>query len=576
MFRKLLPCLGKYKKYAILTPICVILEVVFDVYIPRVMGRIINVGILGGAGISYVLRQGAFMVALALLAMCSGALSIYCVSRAATGFGAGLRSKLFEKIQSFSFANIDKFSTASLITRLTMDVTFSQMALQTMIQMAVRAPALLIMTTIMAVRVSTRLSSIFLIALPIMAVALGIITVKAHPLFLKMLGKMDKLNSSLQENLAAIRVVKAFVRRDYENEKFAEAATDLMNAQKKAEKLLILNMPLMQLAMYSCMIAVSWFGGNLIIKGGMQAGDLMTFTSYIAQILMSLMMLSMVFVTFVMSRASVSRIVEVLEEVPDISDENADPELTVGDGSIVFDNVSFSYYKDKNNVILRNINLEIKSGETIGIIGGTGSAKTTLVQLIPRLYDVLEGRILVGGRDVREYKLKNLRDAVSMVLQNNQLFTGTIKDNLRWGNEDATDEEIEAACKAAAAHNFITSFPDGYDTWLGQGGVNVSGGQKQRLCIARALLKNPKILILDDSTSAVDTATDHSIRRALRESRGGITTIIIAQRITSVADADRIIVLDEGEISAVGTHEELLKTSEIYREVYESQQKGVA
>jgi ATP-binding cassette subfamily B protein len=576
MYKKLIPCLGKYKKYALLTPLCVVLEVVLDVYIPILMGRIINIGILGGAGISYVLRQGALMVAMALLAMCFGALSGRFAALASTGFASGIRSKVFEKIQSFSFANIDKFSPASLITRLTTDVNNAQMALTTVIRIAVRAPFMLIFTTIMAVRINARLSLVFLAVIPVMAAAFAIIITKAYPLFIKMLGKFDKLNASLQENLVAIRVVKAFVRRDYENEKFTEAATDLMVAQKKAEKLFVLTMPLLQLGMYFCMIAVSWFGGNLIIAGGMQAGDLMTFTSYISQILMSLMMISVSFVMIVISRASVSRIVEVLDETPDISDENADPELTVSDGSIVFENVSFSYVNDKSNLILENINLGIKSGETIGIIGGTGSAKTTLVQLIPRLYDVFEGRLLVGGRDVRDYKLKNLRDAVSMVLQNNELFSGTIRDNLRWGNENATDVEIETACRAAAAHNFITSFPDGYDTWLGQGGVNVSGGQKQRLCIARALLKNPKILILDDSTSAVDTATDLSIRQALRETRGGITTIIIAQRISSVADADRIIVLDNGRISDIGTHEELLKTSRIYREVFESQQKGVA
>lgn len=576
MIKKLIPCLGKYKIYVILAPLCVVMEVALDVYIPILMGRIINIGIYGGGGISYVIRLGVLMVLMALLAMCFGALSGRFSALAGTGFATGIRSKVFSKIQAFSFSNVDKFSPASLITRLTTDITYAQMALNTIIRIAVRAPFMLILTSIMAVRINAELSLVFLTVVPVMAVALAVIITKAYPLFIKMLAKFDKLNASLQENLAAIRVVKAFVRRDYENEKFTEAATDLQIAQKKAEKLFVLTMPFMQLGMYICMIAVSWFGGNLIIRGSMQTGDLMTFISYIGQILMSLMMISMSFVMIVMSKASVSRIVEVLDELPDISDEDADPGLEVRDGSISFDNVSFSYAKDKSNLTLEAVNLDIKSGETIGIIGGTGSAKTTLVQLIPRLYDVFDGSLRVGGRDVRDYKLNNLRGAVAMVLQKNELFSGTIKDNLRWGNENATDEELIAACQAASAHNFIISFPDGYDTWLGQGGVNVSGGQKQRLCIARALLRNPKILILDDSTSAVDTATDLSIRQALRENRGDTTLIIIAQRISSVADADRIIVLDDGKINGVGTHEQLLSANDIYREVFESQQKGVA
>ncbi len=576
MLKKLLPCLGKYKIYAILAPFSVIAEVALDLFIPLVMAKIINVGINGGGGLGYIIKQGLIMVLLASLAMGFGAISGRFSSIAATGFAKGLRGKIFNKIQDFSFANIDKFSTASLVTRLTTDITFAQMAAITVLRIAVRAPALLILTSIMAIRINAELSVVFFVAVPILAVVLGFIVFNAYPRFLVMLGRVDKMNSFLQENLVAIRVVKSFVRRDYENKKFEYSATDLQKAQKSAEKLLIMNMPCMQFAMYCCMIAISWFGGQLIISGKMLTGDLMSFISYISQILFSLMMISMSFVMLVMSKASLTRISEVLNELPDINDDEADPELKPEDGSIVFENVSFSYAKDKDNLTLENINLEIKNGETVGIIGGTGSAKTTLVQLIPRLYDVYSGRLIVGGHEVHKYKIEALRAAVAMVLQKNELFSGTIRDNLRWGNESATDEEIEEACKVAAAHSFVMSFPEGYDTDLGQGGVNVSGGQKQRLCIARALLKNPKILILDDSTSAVDTATDQSIRQALRGKRKSITTLIIAQRIASVMDADKIIVLEDGKINAVGTHEELLKTNNIYREVYESQQKGVA
>jgi ATP-binding cassette subfamily B protein len=576
MLKKLLPCLGKYKIYAILSPFSVIMEVALDVSIPLVMASIINVGIHGGGGLGYIVQQGFIMVLLATLAMGFGAVSGRFSSLAATGFSKGLRTKIFHKIQDFSFANIDKFSTASLVTRLTTDITFAQMAAITVLRIAVRAPALLILTSVMAIRINAELSVIFFVAVPILAAILALIILNAFPRFLIMLGKVDKMNSFLQENLIAIRVVKSFVRRDHENEKFEFSATDLQNAQKRAEKLLILNMPFMQLAMYCCMIAVSWFGGQQIIAGKMLTGDLMSFISYTSQILFSLMMISMSFVMLVMSKASLTRISEVLDELPDINDDQANPELVPMDGSIVFENVSFSYAKDGNNLTLENISLNIKSGETVGIIGGTGSAKTTLVQLIPRLYDIYGGRLLVGGNEVKDYKIEALRSAVSMVLQKNELFSGTIRENLRWGNLCATDEEIVEACKVAAAHSFIMSFTNGYDTDLGQGGVNVSGGQKQRLCIARALLKNPKILILDDSTSAVDTATDQSIRQSLRGNRKDITTLIIAQRIASVLDADKIIVLEDGKINAIGTHEELLKTNHIYKEVYESQQKGVA
>lgn len=575
MLKKLLPYLGKYTVYAVLAPVTVICEVLLEIYIPFLMSKIIDIGIKN-MDVSYVVRVGGLMVLMAMLSLLFGVLSGRFAAVAATGFATGIRKALFEKIQDFSFANIDRFSTASLVTRLTTDVTITQNAFMMMIRVLVRAPIMMISATSMAVSINRQLSMVFLTAIPVLGTALILIGTKAFPYFRKMLAKLDSMNSSVQENLIAIRVVKAFVRREHENKNFEEAATSLRDAQKKAEKFLILGMPMMMFAMNACMIAIVWFGGHFIINGTMLAGEFFTFLTYISQVLMSLMMMSFVFVGIVMSRASVSRIIEVLDEQPDISDDNADDNLSVKDGSIVFENVCFSYSKSADNLTLTDINLKINAGETVGIIGGTGSAKTTLVQLIPRLYDVYSGRILVGGHDVRNYRLDTLRDAVAMVLQKNVLFSGTIRENLKWGNENATDGEIEEACRAAQAHDFIMSFPDGYETELGQGGVNVSGGQKQRLCIARALLKKPKIIILDDSTSAVDTATDSRIRQAFREKLKDMTTIIIAQRVASVIEADKIIVLDEGRIAAAGTHEELLASSEIYREVYESQKKGVA
>jgi len=573
MIKKILPCLGKYKKYALLTPIMVICEVILEVFIPFLMAKIIDVGISNG-DVGYIAKIGTLMVSMAMVSLVFGALSGRLAALASTGLAAGIRKKLFYKIQEFSFANVDKFSTASLITRLTADVTNTQTAFMMIIRMLVRAPIMLVSATIMAVSINAKLSIVFLVAIPFLGTALGFIAIKAFPRFQSMLEKYDSMNSTVQENLVAIRVVKAFVRKDYENEKFEDAANALRDAQIKAEKIVITSMPIMMFTMYSCTILIVWFGGNLVISDNMLTGELFSFISYISQILMSLMMISFAFITMIMSKASITRIIEVFDEDIDIKN-NEQSEVKINDGSIVFEHVSFSYARKNDNLTLSNVNLKINSGETVGIIGGTGSSKTTLVQLIPRLYDVMEGRILVGGHDVRDYHLDKLRNDVAMVLQKNVLFSGTIKENLKWGNENATDEEIINACKAAQAHDFISSMPDGYETDLGQGGVNVSGGQKQRICIARALLKNPKILILDDSTSAVDTATDSKIRQAFIEDLKETTTIIIAQRITSVSEADKIIVLNDGQIDGVGTHKELLKANKIYKEVYESQNKGV-
>ncbi len=572
MIKKLASCVGEYKKYAIATPIIMLGEAIMEILLPLIMANMIDYGIQD-KNIAYTVKMGLLMILCTLISLSCGAGGGICASKAAMGFAKNLRSKLFHKVQTFSFANVDKFSTASLVTRLTTDVTNTQNAFQMMIRMAVRAPAMMIGAAIMAIRINPSLSTIFIVVIPILGVCLYLIMSRAHPRFGIMMEKYDALNTSVQENLTGIRVVKAFVREEHENKKFDASADAVRKAQLRAEKLVILNSPVMQLCMYGCILAVLWFGGNMVINGTFQIGKLSSFISYVTQTLMSLMMLSMVIMMITISMASIRRICEVLDEEPVIR-EDAHPVEKVKDGSIEFSDVSFSYAGDSNNLTLQHINLSIASGETIGVIGGTGSAKSTLVQLIPRLYDIQSGSIKVGGVDVRKYDKEVLRNAVSMVLQKNVLFSGTIRDNLKWGDENATDEEIIEACKAADAYEFIQSFPYGLDTDLGQGGVNVSGGQKQRLCIARALLKKPKIIILDDSTSAVDTATDARIRAALRRDLKGTTTLIIAQRITSVQDADKVIVLNDGMVDDFGTPAELMERNEIYREVYTQQQKG--
>ena len=573
--RRIFAYLGQYKKFAILAPLTVAVEVLLEIWIPYLMADIIDVGI-ANRDTAYVLKIGGLMVLVSVVSLLFGAGSGRFAALASTGLVRNLRKALFDKIQDFSFANTDHFSTPSLITRMTTDLNFVQNSVMMMIRMLIRGPLMMVAATFMTFRINAELAVIYLIAVPFLAAIILILSVKAHKYFKAMFEKYDTLNRSIQENLVGIRVVKSFVRRDHENQKFIKSASDVMDMSLHAERIITLNGPFMMLTVNACIIALLWFGGKRIIAGSMQAGELISFINYTNQILIQLMMISMVLITMVISRESIRRILEVLDEKLDLSDADADPNLVPADGEVRFYHVFFNYSsrKDSADTTLTDIDLDIPSGSLVGIIGGTGSGKSTFVQLIPRLYDVTKGSVQVGGRDVRDYKLKNLRDAVAIVLQKNVLFTGTIKENLLWGNENATDEEIIRACKAAQAHDFIMSFPDGYDTELTQGGTNVSGGQKQRLCIARALLKNPKVMILDDSTSAVDTATEAELRRELRDRYKEITTIIIAQRISSVMDADKIIVLDEGRVNGIGTHEELMKTNHIYREVYESQQKG--
>lgn len=572
--------MGKLIKYAkpywiqsVLCPLLMIGEVVLELLIPLYMGKIVDIGITGG-DIHYVLVTGGKMVMFAGLSLLCGALAARLAAVASMGLGARVREAMYRNIQTFSFANIDKFSTASLVTRMTTDVTTVQNMYQMMLRMFFRAPLQFICAMFMSFSLSKDISKVFLYVIPLILIVLVIFGPIAMKLFKKMFEMFDGLNASVQENLIGIRVVKAFVREDYEKKKFKTANDRLMAAAVAAEKLMVIAQPMMMLAMFGTILAISYTASKLIVAGDMEIGAFSTILQYVMQILMSVIMIAMMFVMYVMSRASASRIQEVLDETPDINDDSANPALKVENGEIVFRDVSFKYNKDGEKNVVDHADFTIHSGETIGVIGGTGSAKTTLVSLIPRLYDVTEGEVLVGGHNVKDYTIEELREAVSMVLQNNVLFSGTIAENLRWGDENATDEELVAACKSAQAHDFISAFPDGYETDLGQGGVNVSGGQKQRLCIARALLKKPKILILDDSTSAVDTFTDSKIREAFKNDIPNTTKIIIAQRISSVEDADKIIVLDNGRIADMGTHAELLERSPIYSEVYYSQQKG--
>lgn len=572
MIQLLLREVKEYKKASIATPLFMILEVMMEMCIPFLMSSIIDDGVNKG-DIQHIYKVGAIMIVAAAIGLLAGIAGGRFGAKASTGFAKNLREKLFNHIQTFSFANIDKFSTAGLVTRLTTDITNIQMAYQMTLRMFTRAPASLICAMAMAFYINKRIASIYLIAVIILAVILLFIMKRATLYFQQAFPKYDDMNAAVQENVSAIRVVKAYVREGEETAKFKKTSENIYKIFVKAEKNIIYNAPIMQLTVYSCILLISWIGAKMIMVDSLSTGELMSLLAYCMNILMSLMMLSMVFVMISMSMASMKRIAEVLRETSDIHNP-AEPIYEVPDGSVEFRHVNFAYKKDSEEPVLKDIRLKIKSGETIGVMGGTGSAKTSLVNLISRLYDVTDGEVLVGGHNVKEYDMVSLRNQVSVVLQNNVLFSGTILDNLRWGNKDATQEECEAACRQACADEFIQRFPDGYNTYIEQGGTNVSGGQKQRLCIARALLKKPRILILDDSTSAVDTATDAKIRKAFAEEIPDTTKFIIAQRISSVQNADRIIVMENGQINGFGTHEELLENNEIYREVYETQTKS--
>ena len=575
MNKDILKSIREYKKESIMAPLLVTVEVFLEVLIPARMADIIDVGILGDGGVGYVIRAGLFLILLALLSLFFGVSAGAAAAKASAGLAKNLRHDIFYKIQEFSFKNIDKFSSSSLVTRMTTDITNVQMAFMMTIRMLVRAPIMIVMSVIMTVMINKTVALILICAIPILGGTLMFIGKKAHPHFQKVFDEYDVLNNDVQENVNASRVVKAYVREEHEIGKFHNISQKVYDLFSKAEKIVAWNSPVMQFTIYTVILCIVMIGGKSIVYGNMEVGELTSIIVYSLQILSSLMIVSFVFVMNMISEASVDRINEVLKEVPEMTDkENA--VKTVRNGDIDFENVDFSYGGEGNTLALTNINLHIKSGQTVGIFGGTGSAKSTLVQLIPRLYDVTHGSVKVGGVDVRDYELTALRDQVSMVLQKNVLFTGTIYDNIRWGDEDADDDEVKRVCELAQADSFIKDFPKGYETMIVEGGNNVSGGQKQRLCIARALLKKPKILILDDSTSAVDTKTDALIRKAFREEIPDTTKIIISQRVSSIEDADMIIVLDEGRINGIGTSEELLKTNDIYREVYESQVKGGA
>ena len=571
MIKELIKSVREYKWYAILTPLLVSMEVVLEVAIPYVIANLIDLGVSAG-NMQQLYKYGGILVLLAVFSLIFGILAGLCAAKGSTGFAKNLRHDIYHKVQDYSFENIDKYSTGGIITRITTDVNNVRMAFQMITRIAVRAPLMMIFSLIMAITINSKVAIIYLVVMPILGVALFLIVTRAKKYFEKVFKAYDKLNNVVQENVSGIRVVKSFVQEDKEDNKFKKVSRQVFNYHTKAEKILAFNSPIMQLSMRATLILIAWIGAKLIVSSEMTTGELMSLFTYSTQILSSLMILSMIFVFITISIPSGKRIVELLKEKPTIKNIK-EPVKEILSGDIVFDNVNFSYLKNDEKLALSKINLEIKSGETVGIIGGTGSGKTSLVQLIPRLYDVTGGTVYVGGIDVRDYDLNILRDSVSCVLQKNTLFSGTIKDNLRWGNEEATDKEIIEACKIANAHEFIMNFKDKYNTKIEQGGTNVSGGQKQRLCIARALLKKPKVLILDDSTSAVDTSTEASIREAL-SSLNGMTKIIISQRILSVEKADKIIVLDKGKINGIGTHDELLKKNKIYQEVYKSQQKG--